>query len=222
MSGNYVKSIADLFKGIIKKNDVNYFEIFIKGVSISLEAANGLSRAFDDGIVDSRELLKVKELERKGDVHVHESLKIVEEAFITPINQSDIVEILKLIENVTDGIDDAANHIYIMRLDTDDTYMRHFVKIIISSCEKLHELMKSLKHFKEQQYSDLRRLIVEINDLEEEGDRTYSESMRYLFQYEKDPVNIIKKKEIYQRLEYAIDCVEDVADVIEKLIASKI
>jgi uncharacterized protein Yka (UPF0111/DUF47 family) len=215
------KTMLQKIIGVFGKREINYFDLFIDGAAISLEAAINLKTSFEDEEINRDEIKLIKEIEHKGDKHVHEAQRIIEAAFITPIDQTDIMEILKGIENITDSIDDIANHIYMMRVTKSDEFMFRFVEIIVSSCRKTHELMIALKNFQKKPNKDINKLIIEINALEEEGDKVYSESMRHIFSSETDPISIIKKKEIYQRLEHTLDCCEDVADMIEKLLIAK-
>lgn len=204
---------------MISRKQVDYFEMFSKGISISLEAARKLQTAFMDGMINEAELRQIKEIEHKGDRHVHESLKIIDVAFITPIDRTDILEILKGIENVTDSFDAVANHIYMMHIMQSNKYLCRFVELAVISCERLHDLMIELKQFKKRT-NKINELIIEINRLEEVGDATYSESMRNLFEFETNPITIIKNKELYQLLEHTLDCCEDVADMVEKIMIS--
>lgn len=227
MDGNVNKSgmqpdtYLQKIKKKIFKSEVDYFDMFVEGVSISLEAAKGLKEAFEDYEINQEELLKIKHIEHKGDKHMHKSLTIIEEAFITPIDQSDIMEILNGIEKITDSIDDVANHIYMLRISQGDIFMRDFLETMILSCEKLYELMIALKQYKKSPNKNITELTIKINELEETGDRIYMESMRFLFGSEKDPIEIIKKKETYQRFENTLDCCEDVADMVENLMIAK-
>lgn len=202
--------------GKMSRKNVDYFEMFEKGISISYEAALKLQEAFADGVINIEELKLVKDIEHAGDRHIHESLKIIDDAFITPIDRTDLINILNGIEDITDSIEAIADHIYMMRIDNSNDYMRKFVDLTVVSCKRLHELMKSLKDFKKDRKS-LGELIIEVNRLEEEGDRTYSESMRDLFENESNAITIIKHKELYQLSEMAIDRCEDVADMVEKV-----
>ncbi|HOJ12085.1 MAG TPA: DUF47 family protein [Clostridiales bacterium] len=215
------ETLAQKIKSKLTKDKIDYFDMLVKGAAISLEAAKNLKAAFADSEINKEEIRRIKEVEHKGDKHMHESQRIIEAAFITPIDQGDIMGILKGIENITDSIDDIANHIYIMRVEKSDEFMSRFVQIMISSCEKTYALMDALKQFRKNPNKNINTLIIEINALEEEGDRIYSESMRHLFGFETDPVNIIKKKEIYQCLEHTLDCCEDVADMVENLMIAK-
>jgi len=209
-------------KRAITHGDVDYFEMFIKGSNISLKAALALQSAFADEIVSIEELTKIKEIEHEGDRLVHESLKVLEEAFITPIDQTDLMEILKGIENITDSIDYVATHCYMLKIEHSDNYIDSFITIMISACEELVELMQELRNFKKTPFKRMNQLIVDINAKEEAADRIYTESMRNLFTNETNPITIIRKKEIYQRLEDVLDRLEDVADMVERLIVAKL
>ncbi|NLE24334.1 MAG: DUF47 family protein, partial [Clostridiaceae bacterium] len=85
---------------------------------------------------------------------------------------------------------------------------------------KLEELMKNLKNFKKE-FKKINDLIIEINNIEEAGDKTYGAAMRSLFEFETDAKKIIVWKLLYDQLEGALDKCEDVADIVQKIIISK-
>jgi uncharacterized protein Yka (UPF0111/DUF47 family) len=202
--------------GKLSRKQIDCFDLFEKGISISHDAALKLQTAFLDGTINVTELKQVKDLEHAGDRHIHESLKMIDDVFITPIDRTAIVDILNGIENITDSIEGIADHIYMMRIERSNDYLRKFVDLTVVSCQKLHDLMIALKGFKKDRKA-LTELIIEVNRLEEEGDRTYSESMRDLFEHETNAITIIKLKELYQLSEMAVDRCEDVADMVEKV-----
>jgi uncharacterized protein Yka (UPF0111/DUF47 family) len=207
---------------MLTRKNVDYFEMFADGISISLKAAKLLKLGFADDVIDKEELAKIKEVEHEGDRYVHESQKIVDVAFITPIDRTDIIDLINGIENVTDSIDNISNHIYMMHITKSDTYMRDFIEIIVTSCERLNDLMIALKHFKKDPSNSINDLIIEVNRLEELGDRVFSEGMRNLFGFESDCLTIIKHKELYKLMEAAIDACEDIADKVEQIMIAKI
>lgn len=207
--------------GKISKKEVNYFEMFATGVAISLEAAKKLKAAFADGVINEDELRQIKELEHQGDKHVHASLRTIEEAFITPIDRSDLIDVLKGIENITDSLEDIANHIYMMNITRSNDYLMRFVDLVVLSCEKLHDLMKTLNHYKKNSEAVL-NLVIEVNRLEEVGDTTFQESMSYLFTNETNPVTIITHQEMYKLMEHSLDCCEDVADMVERIMIAAV
>jgi predicted phosphate transport protein (TIGR00153 family) len=187
-----------------------------------LKAAVALKVGFKDGIISREEQLKIKEIEHEGDHHVHRSLQIIEDAFITPIDQSDLIDILKSIENVTDHIDYVSAHIYMINIKEPDAFYNRFIDIMVNQAEMALDLMKHLRRFKKMNLEEMNRLIKEINTLEEDADRLYIEGMRELFTHENDPKRIIQKKEIYGRLEDTCDRLEDVANAVQRLLVAKI
>lgn len=200
----------------LSRQQVDCFDMFEKGVSISYDSAIKLQSAFADGVINQSELNEVKKLEQEGDKHVHECLQIINDAFITPIDRTDIVEILNGIESITDSVDSVADHIYMMRIDRSNDYLCKFVELVVVSCEKLHDLMGSLKKYRKDR-EQLMGFIIEVNRLEEVGDKAYSDSMRNLFAPETDIITIIKHKELYQLFETTLNLCEDVANMVDKI-----
>lgn len=205
---------------MISRKKVDYFEMFVKSATIAQEAAIKLQASIADGTVNINEVKLIKEFEHSGDIHFHECLKVIDVAFITPIDRSDLVDILTGIEDVTDSIDAIASSFYMMNITVSSDYMRDFVDLLVTSCERLHELMTELKKMSKNS-KNIESLIIEINRLEEDGDKVYASSMRHMFETETDAVTIIKNKELYQLLEHAIDCCEDVADMVGNIIVTK-
>lgn len=202
------------------KKEVDIFSLFESSASFSHKAAVTLKKAYEDGTVDYAELKHLKEIEHEADIHVHRCLKIVEEAFITPIDRSDIVEIIKEIENITDSIDSIANHTYMMCVKEVNEAAKNLMSLVVDACDKLEDLMKLLKNFKKD-FKKINDLIIEINNIEEAGDRTYLNATRTLFEFETDAKKIIVWKLLYDQLEGALDKCEDVADIVQKIIISK-
>lgn len=206
--------------GKISRKNIDYFDMFVKSATITRNAAVKLKTAFADGEININELKRIKDLEHSGDVFYHECLKVIDVAFITPIDRTDLVNILNGIENVTDSIDSIAGSFYMMCITGSTDFMRKFVELLVASCEKLLELMIELKKFKKN-LKTVNNLIIEINRIEEEGDKLYNSCVRNLFSFETDAIKIIKDKELYQLFEEAIDCCEDVADMVENIIVTK-
>ena len=133
---------------IVIPSGIDYFQMFTVGAEISLRAAQSLQIAFTDAVINMDELRNIKEIEHEGDRHVHASLKILEEAFITPIDQADLIDILKAIENVTDHIDYVAAHLYMLNITESDRYLQAFIDTLVLSCQKVLDLMVCLRNFK--------------------------------------------------------------------------
>lgn len=206
--------------GIFNRNETDYFKLFEEGISFSLKAAEALQVGFADGKIDLAEIQKIKNIEHEADKHVHRCLKLIEEAFITPIDRSDILDLVKYIENVTDSIDEVSRRIYMMRVTDCGEYAVKFVEYIVQACKKCAELMATLKDYKKN-LKKINQLAIEVNNIEEAGDRLFTEAMRELFSSNSDPVTIIIKKDLFERFEDILDNCEDVADTAEKIMTAK-
>ncbi|HBR03485.1 MAG TPA: hypothetical protein DD738_12845 [Ruminiclostridium sp.] len=203
--------------GLFSNKETDWYQLFVISSSFSSKAAKTLKNVYDDGVIDYSEIQKVKAIEHEADIHVHHCLKLVEKAFVTPIDRSDIVEIIKEIENITDHIDSIANHTYMMCVKEVDETCQSFMGLLVEACVKLEELMKNLKNYKKN-IELVNDLVIEINRIEEVGDKMYLNAMRTLFEFETDAKKIFTYKILYEKLEDALDKCEDVADIVQKII----
>ncbi len=204
---------------MVKNRQNDYFRMYAKSARIASRAAQAMQKAFANEEIDEEELRAIKGIEHEGDQHMHESLRVIEDAFIMPLEYTDMIDLLRGIENVTDSIDAIANHIYMMRVKRTDKYLSKFIDCIVDVNRKLETLMDML-HLYKKNPAPLHELIVEINHLEEVGDSTYQAGMHALFGHETDPVKILVYSRMYELMEAAMDCSEDVADIVEKIVVS--
>jgi uncharacterized protein len=204
---------------MVKSRQNDYFSMFAASARIATRAARAMQKAFANETIDVEELRAIKGIEHEGDQHMHQSLKVIEDAFIMPLEYSDMIEVLKGIEDVTDSIDYIASHIYMMHVTQTDRYLSKFIDCIVESCALLEKLMEGLHQYKRNP-KPLHELIVEINHFEEVGDSTYSAAMYELFDAPTDPIRVTVYRKLYELMEQSCDCVEDVADIAEKIIIS--
>ena len=140
-------------------------------------------------------------------------------AFITPIDRDDIYRIAKETDDITDSIERVANDMWVMHVDHITADMRLMGQYVVNACEKLVQLMSEIKNHKKS--NKLYEYTVEINHIEEQGDKCYKNAIWELFEKEKDPIALIKAQSVYKSLEDALDDCEDVADCVESIIITK-
>lgn len=201
-----------------KKSDRYYFENFIECVECGCKAAKML----EDNLTNfeaaglQEKLNRLHEIEHDADKKKHEMMSVLVKEFITPIEREDIILLSQSIDEVTDKIEDVLIRIYINNVHTIRPEAIAFTKVIIRCCQALKEVMVEFSDFRKS--DTLHGLIVEINALEEEGDRLFIESMRRLHETVSDPLEIIAWREIYVYLEKCCDSCEHVADAVESVI----
>ena len=201
-----------------KKSDSYYFQNFIECVECGCQAAKMLEdnlNHFDTGLLQDK-LDELHRIEHDADKKKHEMMAVLVKAFITPIEREDIILLSQSIDEVTDKIEDVLIRIYINNVQQIRPEALAFIKVIIRCCEALQEVMEEFADFRKSK--TLHGLIIEINALEEEGDRLFIESMRRLHAEVTDPIEIIAWREIYVYLEKCCDACEHVADVVESVI----
>ena len=201
-----------------KKSDSYYLQNFIECVECGCQAAKMLEdnlNHFDTGLLQDK-LDELHRIEHDADKKKHEMMAVLVKAFITPIEREDIILLSQSIDEVTDKIEDVLIRIYINNVQQIRPEALAFIKVIIRCCEALKEVMEEFADFRKSK--TLHGLIIEINALEEEGDRLFIESMRRLHAEVTDPIEIIAWREIYVYLEKCCDACEHVADVVESVI----
>ena len=201
-----------------KKSDNYYFENFIQCVECGCQAAMMLEENLANFEVSrlSENLDELHKIEHDADKRKHEMMGVLVKAFITPIEREDIILLSQSIDEVTDQIEDVLIRIYINNVHTIRPEALQFTKVIIRCCKVLKEIMEEFANFKKSK--TLHGLIIEINALEEEGDRLFIDSMRRLHTEVTDPLEIIAWREIYNFLEKCCDACEHVADAVESVI----
>ena len=201
-----------------KKSDSYYFQNFIECVECGCQAAKMLEdnlNHFDTGLLQDK-LDELHRIEHDADKKKHEMMAVLVKAFITPIEREDIILLSQSIDEVTDKIEDVLIRIYINNVQQIRPEALAFIKVIIRCCEALKEVMEEFADFRKSK--TLHGLIIEINALEEEGDRLFIESMRRLHAEVTDPIESIAWREIYVYLDKCCDACEHVADVVESVI----
>lgn len=201
-----------------KKNENNYFEMLVRGVEYSKQAAqllhDTLQRYQAAQLSDKME--EMHKIEHLADLAKHEMMEKLVREFITPIEREDIMQMSNTIDDVTDSIEDVLMRMYMFNLQSVRVEALAFSAVIVSCCDALLNTMKEFHNFKKS--SAIKDLIININMLEEEGDKIYTESMHSLFVHTKDAVEIIAWSEVFNRLEKCCDKCEDVANLVESVI----
>ena len=201
-----------------KKRDYDYFEMFVKGVAYSCKAAQMLEETLGHFDPDSLQI-KLKDLhavEHGADILKHDMMKELARAFITPIEREDILELMQELDDVTDDIEDVLIRTYIFHILSIREDALRFADIISRCCGEMLKMMKEFRDFRKSK--TIHEMIVAINDLEEEGDRLYTEAVRRLFMHSKDPIELMVWREIFDRMEKCCDACEHVANIVESII----
>lgn len=202
----------------MKKSDMIYFKNFKECVECSLHAAKILEKVLVNYNIENvkEEMDQLHVVEHEGDTKKHEIMRVLTKAFITPIEREDIVELSSKIDDITDSIEDVLIHIYICQVPEIRQGAIEMVRVAISCCETLIDIMEEFADYKKS--TKLMENIIRINDLEEEGDRLYIKSMYDLHKTCSNPLEVIAWRDIFGYIEKCIDKCEDTADIVQMVV----
>lgn len=201
-----------------KKQDAYYFNNFVACAEESCRAAHLLKDVLENFKPEelSQHLDAIHKIENSGDMKKHEMLDKLAKEFIPPIEREDIVLLSQDIDDITDKIEDVLMRVYTNNVDSIEPDALKMTEVVIQCCEGVAGLLKEFADFKHSK--ELKKLIIEINDLEEKSDKLFIDSMRRLHTESSDPLHIIAWREIYAYLEKCADACEHAADVIESVV----
>lgn len=201
-----------------KASDNFYFNAFVEATDYSLKAAEMLHKTFSNYSTASLEskMEELHEIEHQGDDAKHRLMNELVKAFITPIEREDIIELSQNIDDVTDAIEDVLMRAYMCNVQSIRPEGIVFTELIVKCCTELKALMVEFKHFKRSK--TIHDHIIELNRLEEEGDRLFLEGMRELHTACNNPIDIIAWREMLHYMEKCCDTCEHIADVVESVI----
>jgi uncharacterized protein len=200
----------------ILPRELCFFDYFESHATKTLEGCE-LFLELARGVEDVPALCaKIKEVESACDKITHETLAGLHRVFITPIDRNDIHRLISKMDDVMDMVEGAARIIDIYEIRQSSAELTAMAATLLASVKQVYEAVKGLRDLKQSQ--SILEKCVEINRLENESDRQLADAIARLMRESKDPVAIIKWKEIFETVEMATDSCEDVANVIEGVV----
>lgn len=196
--------------------ELKFFDFLNLQADNIVKTADCFKSFVKNGIFDEESVKKIKDYEHEGDTLAHEIVDMLNRTFITPIDREDIYALANILDDILDMINSMANRIKLYKLNANEEYMVQFAETIDQSA---HALTNAVKHMHDTKRC--RRVLdycIEVNRLENMGDQIREKAISHLFETEKDPIMVIKWKEIYEVAEGTLDTCEHVAKVIESIL----
>jgi predicted phosphate transport protein (TIGR00153 family) len=193
--------------------DREFFNLFDEAGTNILHAAQLLDRLikqWPDAGGLGREILIC---EQEGDRITHDIIHRLNSTSVTPIDREDIFSLASALDDVVDFTEEAADFMGLYNIEAPMEQAQQLTRVLEDSCRNLAEALKRLRGFQ-----DLNHYLVEVNRLENEGDRITREALASLFRGGIDPMVVIRWKDIFDRLEHAIDATEQVANILEGIV----
>ncbi len=191
-----------------------FYELFAAQAEVAVTASRTLHELmlnFHDPVAVG---LQIRDLEHKGDEISHEIGSRLASTFVTPFDRDDIHDLNNALDDIVDTIEKTVDIFVLYRIDHPTDPATQLASIILQQTEALLEALQKLKDYK-----GIKGHWDEVHRLEAEGDRVSREGVAGLFAGTVDAIEVIKFKEVYQLLEACCDRCEDVADIIERIVA---
>jgi predicted phosphate transport protein (TIGR00153 family) len=153
---------------------------------------------------------------KEADVITHRTYEKMHKTFLTPIDREDIYDLVNKMDSILDMVEASAARMSLYKVKEPAREIIDQAKILNKAIKKLKIIVHALRDMKNAKM--IIEACVEINTLENEGDIVLRMTMARLFECEKDPIELIKWKEIFERIEEAIDVCEDVSNIVEGIV----
>lgn len=198
-----------------KKQDP-FFAALLKIAENMCEAVHYANDFRIETVADLKEIsVRMKQYETAGDKLIHELIVMLNKSFMTPIEREDILSLAIRMDDVLDGTEGTIGHFEMFSLTEVDDSMRNFLTYIVKSSD---EIVKAMVLLNKKDLVGMRQHAILIKDYERECDEVLRSSIKQLFLHEKDPIRLIKFKDIYEQLEEIADYCQTVANTIETII----
>ncbi|MFU0800268.1 MAG: DUF47 family protein [Xylanivirga thermophila] len=205
-----------------RKNSYDYYSMFVKMADYSCEASEMLREIVKNFNVKelSQEMVNMHKIEHDADVEKHTMMQNLAKEFLPPIEREDIIELAQQLDDVIDAIEDVLLRLYMYNVKNIRQETIDFMDIVVECCKEMKSMMEEFPLFRKS--TRIHDYIVKINNMEEEGDKLYTEAMRSLYVESRNPMEIISWTQLFQCLEDCCDACEDVADIVESIIMKNI
>src|SRR5437773_2185257 len=191
-----------------------FYDLYNRAAENNVQIARLLVRLLA-GFPNDRDTLArdIKDAEHEGDRLTHEVVDLLNRTFVTPFDRDDMYRLAGALDDICDHVDEAAGNIVGYGVREIHEAARAQGDVILRAASKLQEAVARLEGFK-----DSSRQLIELRELEDEGDRLNREAVSELFRTSDDAISIIRWKDIHEQLEEAVDACENAADVLEAIV----
>ncbi len=195
--------------------EVKFYDYFERASANLLESARLLLALLENPQNLEEQVAQITEVEHQGDFIVHEVTNLLPRTLITPIDPDEILRLVSALDDAIDSIQAAANRIQIYQITDVRKPARRLGHLILECATELDQAIHCLRDKK--QYDQVKMRIVQINTLENNGDRVLQDGLTSLVAHREDIFEFICWKEIYELLEATTDRIEDAGDVIQRV-----
>ena len=191
----------------------SFFDLFEDMAVKVKEGADGLLDLLTEYTDLDRKAGRIMDIEHEGDELTHEVMRRLNTTFVTPFDREDIYSLASNLDDILDNVEAAADLLQLHKIAEPLPQMVGLARTLAQAAGKTAEAMPKLRNMK-----NMEEYWIEINRLENEGDRFYRRTIAELFSGDYKAMDVLKWKDIIEEIEGAIDRLEDVANTVESIV----
>ena len=194
----------------------SFFDDFEKHALKTVEGCRAFVEMAEGKVSAAEACPKIKTIESECDHITHHVVERLHKVFITPIDRNDIFRLISKMDDVMDFVEAASQRVALYEVNGHNNELWALARVLQAGSERISEALVGMRNLKHPEL--ILEKCVEINRLENEADVLLRVAIAKLFKEEKDPIQVIKWKEIFELMETATDRCEDVANIIEGVV----
>ena len=193
-----------------------FFDFFDHQAEKIIEGCKALSDLLENYVDVTDKAKRIKAIEHEGDVITHQCIEMLHKQFITPLERDDIHRLISRMDDILDLTEAVSQRLSIYEVTSVPDEAKQLGRVLIFGVERMAKAVKGLRDMKNA--PQILAECIEINRIENEADTILRAAIGKLFKTEKDPLTVMKWKELFETLEEATDLCEDVANIVEGIV----
>jgi predicted phosphate transport protein (TIGR00153 family) len=198
---------------IFAPKEREFFDLFEEAGNNAVRAAGLLEHMLEQWPDHGEAMRDVVVCEQEGDRITHDIIQRLNQTFVTPFDREDIIGLASAMDDIVDYIEEIADFLGLFQIEAPTDQSQRMARVLHDAVKKVNSAIPALRRLE-----DIRAIQVEVNRLESEGDRILREAVASLFNHGIDPMMVIRWKDIYERLEDAIDATETAMNTMSDII----
>jgi predicted phosphate transport protein (TIGR00153 family) len=200
-------------------HEVKFFDLFDKQADIMVNAVTCFENFAENGNFDDECIEKLRQIEHEADTIAHDIIDSLNRTFITPFDREDIHSLANELDDVVDLIYAISKRMRLYKLKGKNRDIIEFAHLIMRSVQSLSLAVKGLRNHRQPQ--QIKEACIEINKIENISDQLRDTVIQKLLESKKNPITIIKYKEIYELLETVLDVCEDISNIVVSILVKQ-
>jgi predicted phosphate transport protein (TIGR00153 family) len=204
-----------VFEKLMPK-EIAFFDYFERMAAKILEGCQAVVDLLEDCTNVAEKARRIKVIEHEGDLITHQCIEMLHKTFITPFDRDSIHRLITKMDDILDLAEADSDRVSVYEMTSPTDEARQLARVLVFSVEEVSKAVRGLRNMKNAE--TILAQCVEINRLENEADTLLRVAVGKLFRTERDPLTVMKWKELYEGLEEATDRCEDVANLVEGIV----